>query len=297
MADPVIATQGLEKSFKGHEALSGLNLSVPAGSIFGFLGRNGAGKTTTIKLLMGFLKPDGGDAHVFGLAATDAAAGLEIRRRVGFVSEEKDLYPYMTVEQIIRFTRSFFPKWRDDLDQRYLKLFDLPPRRKISALSMGMRSKLMLLLAISHGAELLVLDAPTEGLDPVAVEDVLRELVALAAAEGITVFFSSHQLEEVEQIADHVCIIDRGAAIVSGALDDLKAQYQRLRIVLGEDLRAPIDWVDGAEHVRQEGRTVDILARRNVDAILNQARSLPGTLVECFPVTLKEIFLEHARRN
>jgi ABC-2 type transport system ATP-binding protein len=297
MADPVIETQGLQKSFKGLDALSGLDLNVPAGSIFGFLGRNGAGKTTTIKLLMGFLKPDGGHARIFGLAATDAAAGVEIRRRVGFVSEEKDLYPYMTVEQIIRFTRSFFPKWRDDLVRRYLKLFDLPPNRKIPDLSKGMRSKLMLLLGISHGAELLILDEPTEGLDPVAVEDVLRELVALAAAEGTTVFFSSRQLGEVEQIADHVCIIDRGAAIVTGSLDDLKAQYQRLRIVFGEESRTPIRWVDGAEHVRQEGRTVEILARRNVDAILNQARSLPGASVECFPVTLKEIFLEHMRRN
>ncbi|MGO8732780.1 MAG: ATP-binding cassette domain-containing protein [Terriglobia bacterium] len=297
MADPVIETQGLLKSFKGLNALNGLNLSVPAGSIFGFLGRNGAGKTTTIKLLMGFLKPDGGNARVFGLAATDASASVEIRRRVGFVSEEKDLYPYMTVQQIIRFTRSFFPKWRDDLDRRYLKLFDLPPNRKISALSKGMRSKLMLLLGISHGAELLILDEPTEGLDPVAVEDMLRELVAISGAGGTTIFFSSHQLEEVEQIAEHVCIIDRGAALVTGSLDDLKAQYQRLRIVLGEELPAPIHWVDGVETVRQEGRTVEILARRNVDAILSQARSLPGASVERFPVTLKEIFMEHARRN
>jgi ABC-2 type transport system ATP-binding protein len=297
MADPVIETQGLQKAFKGNHALAGLDLNVPAGSIFGFLGRNGAGKTTTIKLLMGFLKPDGGDARVFGLSATDAAASVDIRRRVGFVAEEKDLYPYMTVGQIIRFTRSFFPKWRDDLGERYLRLFDLPVSRKISDLSKGMRSKLMLLLAISHGAELLILDEPTEGLDPVAVEDMLRELVAISGAEGTTIFFSSHQLPEVEQIADHVCIIDRGAAIVAGSLDDLKAQYQRVRIVLSEELRAPVDWVDGAEHVRQEGRTVEILARRNVDAIVSQARSLPGATVERFPVTLKEIFLEHARRN
>jgi len=297
MANPVIETQALQKSFKGLNALNGLNLSVPAGSIFGFLGRNGAGKTTTIKLLMGFLRPGGGLALVFGLAATDASAGLEIRQRVGFVSEEKDLYPFMTVQQIIRFTRSFFPRWRDELGQRYLKLFDLPVSRKISDLSKGMRSKLMLLLGISHGAELLILDEPTEGLDPVAVEDMLRELVTLAAAEGTTIFFSSHQLEEVEQIADHVCIIDHGAAIVTGSLDDLKAQYQRLRIVLGGELPAPVHWVDGVETVRQEGRTVEILASHNVDAILNQARSLPGASVERFPVTLKEIFLEHARRN
>src|ERR1700689_4024582 len=231
MTDFIIETNQLTKSFKGQPVLTGLNLEVPAGSIFGFLGRNGAGKTTTIKLLMGLLKPDCGDARIFGLPAGDLSAGIEIRRRLGFVTEDKELYPYMTVEQIIRFTRSFFPKWRVDSEQRYLKLFDLPASRKISDLSKGMRSKLMMLLAISHGAELLILDEPTEGLDPVAVEDMLRELVAISAAEGTTIFFSSHQLEEVEQIADHVCIIDRGAAIVTGSLDDLKAQYQRLRIV------------------------------------------------------------------
>ncbi len=296
MSDWVIEARGLYKSFKGQTALAGLDLEVPAGSIFGFLGRNGAGKTTTIKLLMGFLRSNGGDVRVFGLPAEDLSAGIEIRRRVGFVSEEKDLYPYMTVEQIIRFTRSFFPKWRDDLERRYLDLFDLSPNRKISDLSKGMRSKLMLLLGISHGAELLILDEPTDGMDAVAVEDMLRELVSISSAEGTTIFFSSHQLEEVERIADRVCIIDRGNTIVTGLLDDLKARYQLLRIVFGEEFGAPIPWAEGAEYVRQDGRTVEILASQNVDAIVNQARAFPGASIERFPVTLKEIFLEHTRR-
>jgi ABC-2 type transport system ATP-binding protein len=202
----------------------------------------------------------------------------------------------MTVRQIIRFTRPFFPGWRDDLERRYLEIFDLPPNRKISALSKGMRTGVMLLLAISHGAELLILDEPTEGLDPAATEIVLRELVALSASEGTTIFFSSHQLAEVEQIADQVAIIDRGRVVVSGVLDDLKMQYQRLRIVFQQE-PVRISWVEGAEHVRQEGRTVSILASRNVEAIVRQARSLPGASVERFPVGLKEIFLEHVRSN
>jgi energy-coupling factor transporter ATP-binding protein EcfA2 len=116
----------------------------------------------------------------------------------------------MTVEQIIRFTRAFFPKWRDDLAKRYLNTFGLAPKRSIPDLSKGMRSKLMLLLAIARGADLLILDEPTDGLDPAATEDVLRELVAIAASEGTTMFFSSHQLAEVELIADWIGIIDRG---------------------------------------------------------------------------------------
>jgi ABC-2 type transport system ATP-binding protein len=297
MNEFIIETSQLCKSFKGQPALAGLDLRVPAGSIFGFLGRNGAGKTTTIKTLMGLLRSDSGAARVFGIPVADADRSIEIRRRIGFVTEDKELYPYMTVEQIIRFTRPFFPKWRDDLERRYLNMFELPPKRKIPDLSKGMRSKLMLLLAISRGAELLILDEPTDGLDPAATEDVLRELVAIAASEGTTMFFSSHQLSEVELIADHIGIIDRGKMIVAGSLDDMKGHYQRLQVVFKETVNIPSHWADGVESVRQEGRVVSILASHNVDAIVEQARSLPGTAVERFPVTLKEIFLEHVRSN
>ncbi len=297
MTDLIIETSQLTKSFQGRMALRGLDLRVPQGSIFGFLGRNGAGKTTTIKTLMGMLRADSGAARVFGIPVGDAGQAIEIRRRIGFVTEDKELYPYMTVGDIIRFTRPFFPKWRDDLAQRYLTLFELPPKRKIPDLSKGMRSKLMLLLAISRGAELLILDEPTDGLDPAATEDVLRELVHIAATEGTTIFFSSHQLHEVEMIADHIGIIDEGQLVVDGCLDDLKMRYQRLRFVLPDSVPAPTRWVDGAQHVRQEGRVVSILASHNVDAIVNQARSLPGAEVERFPVTLKEIFLENVRSH
>jgi len=293
----IIEVNGLRKSFGSQRALDGLDLRVPAGSIFGFLGRNGAGKTTTIKTLMGLLRSDSGTAQVFGIPVADADRSIEIRRRIGFVTEDKELYPYMTVEQIIRFTRPFFPKWRDDLERRYLEMFELPPKCKIPALSKGMRSKLMLLLAISRGAELLILDEPTDGLDPAATEDVLRELVAIAAREETTMFFSSHQLSEVELIADHIGIIDKGKMIVAGSLDDMKAQYQRLTVVFTNSVRAPARWADGVESVRQEGRMLSILASHNIDAIVEQAQSLPGTAVERYPVTLKEIFLEHVRSN
>jgi ABC-2 type transport system ATP-binding protein len=297
MTDFIIETSQLCKSFKGNPALRGLDLHVPAGSIFGFLGRNGAGKTTTIKTLMGLLHSDSGTAHVFGDAVADADHSVEIRRRIGFVTEDKELYPYMTVEQLIRFTRPFFPKWRSDLEQRYLQMFELPPKRKIPDLSKGMRSKLMLLLAISRGADLLILDEPTDGLDPAATEDVLRELVTVAASSGTTIFFSSHQLVEVDLIADHIGIIDKGKMVVSGSLDDMKLHYQRIQAVFTNSVELPTRWVEGVESVRQEGRVVSILASHNADAIVEQIRSTQGTTIERFPVTLKEIFLEHVRSN
>ena len=297
MSDFVIETDQLRKSFKDQPALRGLDLRVPAGSIFGFLGRNGAGKTTTIKALMGLLRADTGSAHVFGVPVRDADSAAGIRRRIGFVTEDKELYPYMTVEQIIRFTRPFFPKWRHDLEQRYLEMFELPKARKIPDLSKGMRSKLMLLLAICRGAELLILDEPTDGLDPAATEDVLRELVSITGSSGITIFFSSHQLSEVELIADHVGIIDHGRMMVSGCLDDMKARYQRVHVVLESGAGSPVRWPEGAESIRHEGRVISMLCSHNADAIVEQARSIPGATVERFPVTLKEIFLEHVRSN
>ena len=296
MNDFIIETVGLRRSFGSHVAVDGLDLKVSQGSILGFLGRNGAGKTTTIRLLLGFLKSGGGEVRVFNEVVTGPEGNPALRRRIGYVSENKHLYPYMTVQQMIRFTRPFFPGWRNDLERRYLDVFNLPPNRKIAALSKGMRTSLMLLLAMSHGAELLILDEPIEGLDPAVIETLLKELVALPATEGATIFFSSHQLAEVEQIADHVVIIDRGRRVVEGPLDDLKVQYQRMRVVF-ESEPAPISWLPGADHVRQEGRTVSILASRNVEAILEQARSIPGASVERFPVSLKEIFLEHVRSN
>ena len=297
MTDFAIEACGLRKSFMGQIALDGLTFAVPKGSIYGFLGRNGAGKTTTIRILMGLAKADDGSARLFGLPTGGGNAGADLRRRIGFVTEDKELYPYMNVEEIIRFTRPFFPDWRADLVQRYLKAFDLPVKKKIPDLSKGMRSKLMLLLAISRGAELLILDEPTDGLDPAAVEEVLRELVALSLAEGTTIFFSSHQLAEVEQIADHISIIDKGRAIVTGALEDLKLRYQRIQVVFAEGFAENVSWADGVEHVRQEGRVVSILASHNVDGLIAQARSLPVASVERQPVGLKEIFLNHVRTN
>ena len=151
----------------------------------------------------------------------------------------------MTVGQVIQFTRPFFPTWRDDLERRYLCVFDLPLQKKVPDLSKGMRSKLMLLLAMSRGGDLLILDEPTDGLDPMTVEEVLREVVSLSASQGTTIFFSSHQLNEVEQIADHIMIVEHGRSVVSGTLDDLKERYRRLNIVLPEKPADPIRWFRG----------------------------------------------------
>ena len=287
-----IETVELRKRFDSTEALRGLNLRVPAGSIFGFLGRNGAGKTTTIKLLLGMGRPTQGQARVFGLAADDPSASVEIRRRTGFVDENKTLYDYMTVDEIIRFTAAFYPGWRPDLEKRYLKSFALPPHQKTKALSLGMRTKLSLLLALCRGAELLVLDEPTSGLDPAGTEEVLQAIVAHVAGENMTVFFSSHQLADVDQIADHIAIIDQGRTVVAGALEDLRAQYRRVQLVFNGDAPEIAFRAPGVVRTLRQGRVMTVLSNAGSDGLIEEAMRFGPVSADVLPVTLKEIFLE-----
>ena len=307
----VIETAGLWKVYEDVEALRGLDLRVPQGSIFGFLGRNGAGKTTTIKVLLGMARPTRGEARVFGQSPVDAGSGVNIRSRVAFVSDEKDLYDYMTVGEIVAFTKSFYPRWRNDLEQQYLHKFELTPARAIKGLSRGTRTKVALLLALCRGAELLVLDEPTSGLDPAMAEDVLQALVGHVSREASTVFFSSHQLSEVEQIADHVAIIDRGQTVVSGALDELRAQYQRIQLVFEGDAPEIRVHAPGTHRVRRKGRVLTVLTGppkggpSQCMSVLEELRGYRPASVDVTPVTLKDIFLEsvatdgseHTERN
>jgi ABC-2 type transport system ATP-binding protein len=287
-----IETHALSKRYGDVHALTGLDLNVPRGSIFGFLGRNGAGKTTTIKVLLGMARPTGGRAMVLGRPAADPDASVDIRRRVGFVSDEKDLYQAMTVDEIIGFTAAFFPRWRGDLADRYLRRFDLPHDRKVKALSLGMRTKLALLLALCRGAELLVLDEPTSGLDPAITEEVLQALVGHVAAEDASVFFSSHQIAQVEQIADHVGVIDRGRMVVAGSLDDLRDRFRRVQLVFDGEAPDLAMSAPGIQRVHRAGRVLTVLSSAGADVVLDQARALQPASVDVVPVTLKDIFLE-----
>lgn len=291
MDSAIIETEALTKNYGKFQAVRELSLSVPYGSISGFLGQNGAGKSSTIKMLLGMMRPTYGSGRIFDLKIDKVDESIEIRKRAAFVSEDKRLYDYMTVEQIIRFTRSFFPRWRIDLEQRLLREFELPLDRKIKKLSKGMRTQTALLLAFCRGAELLILDEPTEGLDPLNIEKVLELLVGFAA-EGTTVFFSSHQISEVEQIADHVFIIDKGRLLVDAPLDDIKEEYRRINLVFDHPIPTPEFALDGIIRVMADGRTVSVFTSRNADRIVNQAQALHATSIDVLPVSLKEIFLE-----
>jgi ABC-2 type transport system ATP-binding protein len=288
-----IETVGLRKTYDGGvDAVRGLDLQVPAGSIFGFLGRNGAGKTTTLKMLLGMARPTGGTATVLGLPAGSREASVEIRRRTGFVSDDKDLLDTMAVGELIRFTSPLFPRWRKDLEEKYLRKFELPLDRDVKALSRGMRTKLALLLALCRGGELLMLDEPTSGLDPAMNEEVLQALVSHVASEGATVFFSSHQLADVDQIADHLAIIDRGRTVVAGALDDVREQYRRVQLVFAGEAPDAQFAAPGIVSTKRKGRVLTVLSRGGAEAVVAEAQHLHPVSIDVVAVPLKDIFLE-----
>jgi ABC-2 type transport system ATP-binding protein len=291
MAPSVIETSNLSKSYGSVQAVHELNLSVPSSRITAFLGLNGAGKSTTVKMLLGMIEPSEGEGRVLGSRITDPTESRALRRRVAYVSESKRLYEYMTVEQIIRFTRSFYPDWRADVERDLLHLYELPLDRRIKKLSKGMRTKLALLLAFARQAELLILDEPSEGLDPIGIEQLLESLVA-RCAEGASIFFSSHQIPEVERIADHVCMLDKGRLVIDASMDDLRQSYRQVDLVFPSVPDEREFRMAGVESIHTKGHQMRVFASRNAEMVMDQARRFYPTSIEVSPVGLREIFLE-----
>lgn len=233
--EPVIRLNQVTKTYGDQRALDAVSLEVPPGVVCALLGENGAGKTTMIRILLGLTEPDAGLAVVLGLDST--RQGQEVRSRIGYVPERPTLYEWMTVREIGWFTAGFYGSGFYD---RYLHLatdYKLPLKRKIKSLSKGMRAKVSLSLALAHEPELLILDEPTSGLDTLVRREFLEGMVDIAAA-GRTVLLSSHQIGEVERVADIVAILRSGKLLLVERLEDLKDQIRELNISLNEDRSA-----------------------------------------------------------
>src|SRR3954452_14802554 len=237
MNQPAIEMQAVYKSFRSTDLLRGVTMQVARGRTFAFLGRNASGKTTTIRLLLGLLKRDDGAIRILGL--DPQREPLELRRRIGYLAEDQTMYGWMRVEEIVRFVAPFYPRWDHELALKYLRDFELPLRTRIKHLSKGQNVRLGLALALAHRPELVILDDPALGLDPIMRKEFNRDLIAHLQGEGATVLYSSHLLYEVEPIADAVAILNDGVIVKHAATESLRHDVKQ--IVLSAE--------DYAEHV------------------------------------------------
>jgi ABC-2 type transport system ATP-binding protein len=226
MSDPVISIQNLRKSFGARVVLDDVTLEVPEGQTIALLGRNGTGKTTMIRTLLGLLPADSGRLRVAGF--NPGIEGVELRRRVGYLAEDQAMYPWMTAMELCRFLAPFYPAWDQSLADGYLSQFDVPKHVRIELLSKGQAVKLGLAVALAHAPQIVILDDPALGLDPVSRKEFNRDLVEHLQAEGRTVIYSSHLLDEVEAVADQVAILDRGRIVRQGPTETLREDVQRL---------------------------------------------------------------------
>ena len=224
MSEPVIHISNLTRCFGAKTALASVSLSLARGAVYGLVGANGAGKTTLIKHILGLLRAESGSVRVFG--HDPVADPVAVLSRMGYLSEENDLPGWMRVEELIRYSRAFYPGWDDAYAEELRKTFALDPTAKIKSLSKGQKARAGLLIALAYRPELLVLDEPSSGLDPIVRRDILGAVMRTIADEGRTVLFSSHLLEEVEQVADHVTMISNGQIVLSAPLSDIKASHR-----------------------------------------------------------------------
>lgn len=290
MTEYALWTEGLRKRFGDTVAVDGIDLRVPRGSIFGFLGPNGAGKTTTIKLLLGLLRPDGGRFAVLG---REGRPQPDVLARVGYVPEIPGLYSYMTAGDLAAFCSRLYPRWDQGLVDRYLDFFRLPRNRKVGRFSRGMKGQLALVLALGARPDLLVLDEPTAGLDPVARKHFLQTVLAEATAAGQTVFLSSHLLEDVERVADTLAIIRNGCLVLQKPMDEVKMGEKKVRVVFQNQPPAWLAEIPGVRRVQKEGAAFLLTVTGGVPAVLERLRTVPLFALEVIDLTLDQVFEEY----
>ena len=290
---PAIELLGLTKRFGRTTAVDRLSLRVTPGSTFGLIGPNGAGKTTTIKMLMGVLTPTAGQARALGIDAL--AEPLRLRQRVGYVPESHHMDRWMRVAEVVGFCRSLYASWNDRTCREMLDRFQLDERKKVKQLSKGMMVKLSLVLAVSHEPEVLVLDEPMAGLDPLAREEFLDGVLRTICERGQTVLFSTHSLDDVQRLADTVGILHGGRLMVHHNIEELLATTKRIRATL-TDGRLPDRLPDNMIWQRVEGREWLVTVGDFTEETVRQLRAEEGVEhVEVIDLWLEDLFKDFIR--
>ncbi len=294
MTENVVDVNDLSRRFGQRLALEDVSFEASEGRIYGLVGANGAGKTTLIKHILGLLRSKSGSVRVFGLDPVRNPEG--VLRRVGYLSEERELPEWMSVDELMRYTQAYHPSWDTDYARELLATFNLDGSKTVKELSKGMRAQAGLVAAVAHRPDLLILDEPSSGLDAVVRKDILDAIVRTVADDGRTVIFSSHLLEEVERMSDHVTMIQEGRVAFAGELETICHSHQRTNVRFVDRFeKAPN--IDGALSIDGGGRSWNVVHNGSIDRLRESVELLGGEVVGSRDATLAEIFVARVGRG
>ena len=288
MSQNVVEITQVSRQFGSTFALNNMSLKTTKGCVHGLVGVNGAGKTTLIKHILGLLKAKTGTVRVFGL--DPVRHPVEVLERIGYLSEERDLPEWMRIDELMWYTQAYHPNWDPAYAEEQLQVFGLDPSKKIKELSKGMRAQVGLIVAVAHRPDLLLLDEPSSGLDAVVRRDILNAIVRTVADDERTVLFSSHLLDEVEQLSDYVTMIHEGHVVLEGSIDALKEQHHLINIRLAAPSPTP-PVLEGVLSIEGEGRMWTVLCNGQLDQVREKLIASGGEIVDLRNASLQEIFV------
>jgi ABC-2 type transport system ATP-binding protein len=286
-----VEISGVSRRFGAKLALDNVSLQVPAGTVLGLVGENGAGKTTLIRHVLGLLRAERGSVRVFGM--DPVLKPVKVLSRIGYLSEEPDLPGWMRVHQLIRYVAAFYPTWDQAYADRLQREFKLDLSARVKHLSKGQRARAGLLCALAYRPDLLVLDEPSSGLDPIVRRDILAAIIRTIADEGRTVLFSSHLLAEVERVSDRIAMIRSGRVVFCDTVEAILQAHARVTLRFDTaqekppELPAALSWQGG-------GREWTAVCAASVDDMRAAAASIGAEVVRAAPLNLDEIFLARA---
>jgi len=288
--ESIISTRDLTRFFGGRPAVECLNLDVPRGSVFAFLGRNGSGKTTTIRMLLGLVQPTRGTGRILGYDIR--ALPVEARARIGYLTEEHQLYGWMTVKESGEFQSRFYPRWNEKIFRGVVGHFNLKMNARVKDLSRGERAGLCLGLTLAPEPELLILDDPTLGLDPVACRALVESMIYLTRRSDRTIFFSSHQLADVERVADYIAILDRSVLRACCSLETFRKSVQQVQLRF-PGTPPPLPEIPGLlQAFRSEGELRLTCVHYN-GATEKALQALSPAQMEAVPLSLEDAFISY----
>jgi ABC-2 type transport system ATP-binding protein len=290
----LVEVDAVSRRYGSTIALDNVSLRAEVGLVYGLVGANGAGKTTLIKHLLGLLRPQRGRVRVFGL--DPVRDPVSVLRRVGYLSEQRDLPEWMRLEELLRYTQAYHPSWDQVYAEQLLATFGLDRRKRFSDLSQGMRAQAGLVVAVAHRPDLLVLDEPSSGLDVVVRQDILDAIVRTVIEDGRTVIFSSHLLDEVERMCDHVTVMHEGKVTIQGPVDEVRAMHRVSQVRFPRRLDSAPE-IEGALSIAGDGRSWSVVHTSPLESLRDGVAPAGGEITESRIATLEEILIARVRHS